>query len=867
VTLSGPPEQAAERATPHDLAAEQRVLGALLIDRDAIFKVADLLRAEDFYQAKHQRVYRAAQALLERRERIDPLTMQVELARNEVLDQVGGAPYLRELVDSTPTAVDVERHARIVRDRSLLRRLLNAAKDIAADAYDEPADVTLTLDRAEQRIFSLRDDAINAQLRHIQLALMQNYDHITERMEHPFEVSGIPSGFREIDAYTEGFTRGDLVIIAARPSVGKTSLGLAIAHHAAKRGTGVLIFSLEMDTKQIVARFLGLNSRTDLLALRTGNIRDTEAASALAGLPVLIDDTPGISIMELRTKARRAIAQAPGGLGIIVVDYLQLIRTGEHEENRVQELATITRNLKSLARELDVTILALSQLSRAAGDAGNEPKLSTLRECVTGDTIVCLADGRRVPIQELVGTTPEVLSIDERGRVVRAVSDKVWPVGRRPVFEVKLASGRSIRATAEHRLYGFRGWRTVSQLQIDDRLAIARSLPEPEETIEWPDKRVALLGQLIGDGSYLKGQPLRYTTSSMENSECVTESAALEFGTTVTCTSHVGSWHQLFLSGNGNRWHPAGVNAWLRGLGIFGQRSHKKRVPREAFQLSNRQVALLLRHLWATDGSINVRDSSRGGHSVYYSTNSVGLARDVAALLLRIGIVTRTAKVDQGEYLPAYQVHVSGCEAQRRFLSVVGAFGPRVEPAALLALAIAETRANTNVDTIPREVFDDVLAAMEAKGISTREMATLRGVAFGGRTQYSFSPSRPHLAQYAKLLDNADLTALTESDLFWDRVIEIEPTGEEDVYDLTVPATSSWLADGVVSHNSGSLEQDSDVVVMLWKDKDETPPGAPRLIRGSVGKNRNGPTGRFELYFEAEQARFFSRSDDEGLPA
>ena len=373
-------EQGTERAIPHDLAAEQHVLGALLIDRDAIFKVADLLRADDFYQGKHQRVYRAAQALLERRERIDPLTMQVELARNEFLDQVGGAAYLRELVESTPTAVDVGRYARIVRDRSLLRRLLGAAKDIAADAYDEPADVTLALDRAEQRIFSLRDEAINGQLRHIQGALLENYDNITERMEHPLEVSGIPSGFREIDHFTEGFTRGDLVIIAARPSVGKTSLGLAIAHHVAKRGTGVLVFSLEMDSKQIVARFLGLNSRTDLLALRTGNVRDTDAAAALAGLPILIDDTPGISIMEIRTKARRAIAQAPGGLGIIVVDYLQLIRTGEHEENRVQELSTITRNLKSLARELDVTIVALSQLSRAAGDAGNEPKLSTLRE-------------------------------------------------------------------------------------------------------------------------------------------------------------------------------------------------------------------------------------------------------------------------------------------------------------------------------------------------------------------------------------------------------------------------------------------------------------------------------------------------------
>ena len=860
-------EQATERATPHDLAAEQRVLGALLIDRDAIFKVADLLRAEDFYQAKHQRVYRAAQALLERHERIDPLTMQVELARNELLDQVGGAAYLRELVNTTPTAVDVERHARIVRDRSLLRRLLNAAKDIAADAYDEPADVTLTLDRAEQRIFSLRDDSINAQLRHIKMALMQNYENITERMEHPFEVSGVPSGFREIDAYTEGFTRGDLVIIAARPSVGKTSLGLAIAHHVAKRGTGVLVFSLEMDTKQIVARFLGLNSRTDILALRTGNIRDTEAANALSGLPILIDDTPGISIMELRTKARRAIAQAPGGLGIILVDYLQLIRTGEHEENRVQELATITRNLKSLARELDVTIIGLSQLSRAAGDGGNEPKLSTLRECVTGDTLVCLADGRRVPIQELVGTTPDLLSINETGRVVRAMSDKVWPVGTRQVFEVRLASGRSIRATAEHRLYTFRSWRTVSQLQVDDRLAIARKIPEPTEAVEWPDRRVALLGQLIGDGSYIVQQPLRYTNSTMANVERVTEAAAHEFDTRVSCSSHIGDKQEILMSGNGNRWHPADVNLWPRELGIFGQHSYDKRVPREVFQFKNRQIALLLKHLWAIDGSINVRPpGSRGSHGVYYATNSPGLASDVAALLLRLGIVARTIKTDEGDCLPGFQVHVTGCEAQRHFLSTVGAFGPRIAPAAMLSAAIATTTPNTNVDTVPRDVFADVRALTVERGITQRAMSSLRGTSYSGIGHYTFAPSRAMVAEYAELPESEGLASPATRDLFWDRVIAITPNGEEEVFDLTVPATSSWLADGIVSHNSGSLEQDSDQVIMLYRDREETPPGAPRLIHGSLAKNRNGPTGRFDLYFEPEQARFFSRGDDEGMP-
>src|SRR5919201_1694119 len=368
----------AQRQVPFDDEAEQQVLGSLLVDRDAIFKVADLLRVDDFYLARHQRIYSAAQALLERRERIDPLTIQVELGRREELDRAGGQAYLRELALAVPTAIEIERHARVVRDRAILRRLLGAATAIAADAYDEPTDIPLALDRAEQRLFALRDESANAQLRHITATLQANYEHLTERMERPFEVSGIASGFRELDFYTEGFATGDLVVLAARPSVGKTSLALAMTFNIARRGHRALLFSLEMDAKQIVSRFLALNSRMDLLALRTGNIIDTDAAAALHGLPILIDDTPGISIMELRTKARRASTHEK--VDVIVVDYLQLVRTGGDGENRVQEIATITKNLKALARELDVVIIGLSQLSRAAGDAGGETKLYTLRE-------------------------------------------------------------------------------------------------------------------------------------------------------------------------------------------------------------------------------------------------------------------------------------------------------------------------------------------------------------------------------------------------------------------------------------------------------------------------------------------------------
>src|SRR2546425_1477084 len=460
----------AERQVPFDDRSEQQVLGSLLIDRDAIFKVADLLRADDFYIPRNRLIYDAARALLERRERIDPVTIQVELARREELDRAGGVAYLRAITETVPTAVEIERHAHVVRDRAILRRLLGAATAIAADAYDEPTDIPLALDRAEQRLFALRDESLNAQLRHITAALQTNYEHLTDRMERPFEVSGIPSGFREIDYYTEGFTTGDLIVVASRPSVGKTSLALAMAFEMAKRGHPALLFSLEMDAKQIVSRFLALNSRMDLLALRTGNIIDTEAAEALRGLPILIDDTPGISIMELRTKARRATTHEK--IEVIVVDYIQLIRTGEDDENRVQEIATITRNLKSLARELGVVVIGLSQLSRAAGESGSEPKLSTLRECVTGETLVCLADGRRIPISDLVATCPDVLSV-RNDRIAISRAEKVWCVGKRPVFKVRLTSGRSIRATADHRLRTFTGWRRVRDVQSGDRLAIA----------------------------------------------------------------------------------------------------------------------------------------------------------------------------------------------------------------------------------------------------------------------------------------------------------------------------------------------------------------------------------------------------------
>ncbi|MBI2553216.1 MAG: intein-containing replicative DNA helicase, partial [Candidatus Rokubacteria bacterium] len=233
-----------------------------------------------------------------------------------------------------------------------------------------------------------------------------------------------------------------------------------------------------------------------------------------------------------------------------------------------------------------------------------------------------------------------------------------------------------------------------------------------------------------------------------------------------------GSWHQLLISGNGNRWHPDRLNGWLRQLGIFGQRSYEKRVPEAVFRLSDRQIALLLQHLWATDGTIVPRAKGRGGHGVFYSTNSPGLASDVAALLLRLGIVARISSAKKGNYRPSFFVTVSGATDQRRFLEVVGVFGPRVLQAERLRVVLGRS-ANTNVDTLPAEDFDRVRELMRARGISHRRMAALRGTAYGGSAHFRFAPSRSVLAEYAVILQDEGLYARANSDLFWDRIVAI----------------------------------------------------------------------------------------------
>lgn len=375
-----------DRMPPHNIEAEQAVLGAVFLEKEALITAMEIVRPEDFYRPAHQRIFQCMIDLLERGEPIDLVTVTAELQSRKWLEEVGGVSYLTDLANAVPTAANVEYYARIVEEKALLRRLIRVATQIASTGYGETEDVGEILSQAERNILEISQRRSRGHFVSIKDVLLETYEKIEFLATHRGEVTGVATGYPDLDRMTSGFQPSDLIIVAARPSVGKTAFALNIAQNVGIRGETVAIFSLEMSAQQLVTRMLCAEGNLEAHKLRTGYLEEddwerlTMAISTLAKAPIFIDDTPNITVTEIRSKLRRLKAER--GLSLVVIDYLQLIQgRSRYAENRQQEISEISRSLKGIARELHVPVIALSQLSRAVEQRQDKrPILSDIRE-------------------------------------------------------------------------------------------------------------------------------------------------------------------------------------------------------------------------------------------------------------------------------------------------------------------------------------------------------------------------------------------------------------------------------------------------------------------------------------------------------
>jgi len=742
---------------PHSDEAEKSVLGAILIDKDAIVEVAEAVKSEMFYNGHHGLIYGAMIALYENRDPIDVVTVADRLKKDKSLTRVGGMTYLSELTNVVPTSANVVKYAALVKETYIKRQMISAAATLGELAFDDSNELATILDTAEKAVFSLSQKNIKRSFIPIKEALAESFDRLDELQKMEGGLRGVPTGFNDLDDVLVGLQDSNLIILAARPGVGKTALATNIAQFVAvEKKIPVGIFSLEMSNLELVDRMLVGQAGIDAWKMKTGNLKPddfeklSEAMGILADSPLYVDDTPGQTILQMRTKARRLHSEV--GLKLLVVDYLQLVVGDGKYEGRVQEVGAISQGLKNLARELRIPVLAVSQLSRAVESRVEKiPQLSDLREsgCLTGETLIVRRDtGQRVRIAELVGqTNVPVWAMNRQMKLVPANFSKVFSSGKKEVYELRLKSGRTIKASANHPFYQLCGWTRLDQLNVGDRVAVAREVKVEGGKI---------IGKELSDDR-------------------------------LTLLAH--------------------------------QHSREKRIPGLIFVQPGGKIALFLKHLWATDGCIFVNKAKKGPKvRIYYASGSRELADQVAHLLLRLGIISTIKSSKKVGYEDMWSVQVTGKIEQTKFLNLIGGVGEKVRTGRRASKLLASLKENPNNDVIPKDAWVDIEAARVRAGFSTREFHHRLGWSYSGTQRHKNGLSRQRLARVCEVLADAKLMNLCRSDVYWDGVKEIRKIGQEEVFDATVPRLASFLANDIIVHNS--IEQDADVVMFLYKPDD-----------------------------------------------
>lgn len=872
------------KVQPQAIPLEEAVLGALMLDKNALANIMDIIRADSFYLDAHRLIYTAMMRLFQRSHPIDLLTVTEELRKSGDLEAIGGAYFLVELTNKVTSAANIEYHARIVAQKHIQRELIRVSTQIIQDSYDETTDVFNLLDDAEKNLFSITEQNLSRGVENIGSLTTKALKQLEELKDKEDGLTGIPSGFTFLDRITSGWQPSDLVILAARPGMGKTSFVLALARNAAMDfKKGVAIFSLEMSNIQLVHRLISLEAEIAGTKLRNGKLEGHEwqqlhtAIEHLSEAPIFIDDTPGINIFELRAKCRRLKMQHD--IQLVIIDYLQLMSGGTDNQrgNREQEVSAISRSLKGMAKELNVPVIALSQLSRAVEVRGGNkrPQLSDLREsgCLTGDTLIQdIQTGRRIPIKELAErsnqTGTKVLGVNQRFELGAYPMVRAFYSGEKMVYQLSTRTGRKIKASANHPFLKLEGWKALEDLKPGDRIAVPRAIEPLALSNPLSEDELVLLAHLIGDGCILPKQPYHYTSADLANIGIVNEKAKMLFGIEGRVVAQKNWWHTYlsapFKLTHGKK-HP--ITEWYEQLGLERVRSYSKTLPVAIFECDNHRIGLFLHHLWATDGNISWKNipGRKPAGAIYYASSSRILTEQVQHLLTRLGILSTIREVGQGKHRSNFHLHIQGRDNQLRFLRQIGCFGERGNIIPQMIIKLEEIEANPNFDVIPKEAWELLVKpALKKKGISQAAFAQSLQIAKSGAI-FTTGISQARLAKINEVLENPVLENLLREDIFWDEIISIEPLGVEPVYDATVAGVHNFVANDIIVHNS--IEQDADIVGFIYRPEyyqimeDEEGQSLKGIGEIIIAKHRHGALDTIKLRFIDQYAKFVDIED------
>lgn len=865
-------EDITEKWVPISIEAEQGLLGAILINNNALNYVADVLTPDHFGEPLHGLIFEVSQKLIGAGKLASPMTLKQFIPDQMILEGMTTNRYLARLAAEATTIINARDYAITIRDLAKRREL-----NLLADRIREPTPHDV-LDLASTAIEEI--DAIVGELSHSTTRgvsasgmMASAVDAAARAYQAEGRILGLPSGLTKLDRKLLGFTKGELIIVAGRPGMGKSALMVTASRNMAERGHRGILFSQEMSEvalgQRMIADWLFDRGPINYFNFRSGRFdeaafgRVRDAAEAISLLPLRTEPQPAQTMSQIAAKARQAKRRE--GLDFVMVDHLQIMATSGKYQSRNDQIGEITAGAKALAKELDIAVFLLCQLSRAVESRDNKrPMMADLRDCLTGEALVTNADtGQRVAVAEIVkgDLRFNVWGVGENLKLAKKPISKSWAVSKKPIFRISTRSGRSLRCSAGHKFKTVHGWRELADLRVGSFVATPRVQPSP--TSDHPEisaDKALLLGWLLGDG-FLGGSAC-LTVATREEAEIAAILAHKEFGIHPVIKPERANTAALRVVMTTGRMSGAKKNPmtrWLRSLGVWKVTSKDKFIPATIFSQPNDVVAAFLRGLFHADGSLSCRKSSA---LLRLSTISPHLADGTRHLLLRFGlnaIVNRDTRNIGGfrtSTKALYTVALAQLPAVDSFMRTIGFLGEK-HSKAINALGGRTFSDISQFDRIPLEINERVSGLRLDRGLSHAGL---------GWREQGKAMSRTTARILGERLQDDLLLSLGMSDILWDAITSIEPDGEEMTYDLTVGDVHSFSVNDIFTHNSGNIEQDADVIIMLYREmyylERRVPPSgtaehavwqtacfrAQNKLELLVEKQRAGPTGTVEVF-------------------